>query len=343
MNNNNIELEFEETGCIICKYRKYTTSDTILWKNTKMHFVICQKCGLKYMNPRLTKKFYDSFYKNMFWEEKLAGDGFSFNDFSDKNIKKPSNIKLDNFGPHSYRLISQINDVIQLSSETKILELGTGRGGNLGLIKSKHNCKVFGVEPSDYVKDSASKQFGIKFIGSFVEEFADNSSYDGKFDLVIMSHILENTTNPINSLLTLRKLIKPKGYFYIETPNLYYHYHASNPYHPYIFSPETLELILKVTGFNVLRIHCERNPSNIKTKPNNDSMYLSIVANLGVAQQDIPNVNISKLISEWDRGMSLMGVKYNNESCQMEKIHHKRSAIYYILKKTVEVIRSFIN
>ena len=47
----------------------------------------------------------------------------------------------------------------------------------------------------------------------------NNKLKQNKFDIIILRHVLEHTTNPLNIIKKLNISLKKNGFFYIEIPN----------------------------------------------------------------------------------------------------------------------------
>ena len=71
---------------------------------------------------------------------------------------------------------------------------------------------------------------------------------EGRFDLVVMSHVLEHLPDPVSYLGHLREsLLTPGGSLLIEVPNLYSH-DSFEVAHLLAFSPHTLGEVLRKAG-----------------------------------------------------------------------------------------------
>jgi 2-polyprenyl-3-methyl-5-hydroxy-6-metoxy-1,4-benzoquinol methylase len=83
-----------------------------------------------------------------------------------------------------------------------------------------------------------------------------------KFDAITISHVIEHVHDPRALLGAARRLLKPQGYFWIETPNICAHGHdrfgerwrgLEPPRHLQIFTPEVLRQLLQEAGFHEVR------------------------------------------------------------------------------------------
>lgn len=102
---------------------------------------------------------------------------------------------------------------------------------------------MFAIEPSESsVRNGKDYYEGVTILGSTVE---DLSSYDGTFDFIILSHVLEHFTNPVASLIRIVDKMAENGLCYIEVPNFYGH--CSVEYsHNYCFTETSLRNCLTI-------------------------------------------------------------------------------------------------
>ena len=103
-----------------------------------------------------------------------------------------------------------------------------------------------------------------KSLGRNAEELFTNRDHDGLLDVVIFSHCLENILELNKALTTVRRMLADDGHLYIDTPNLYWS-GGMNPYHPVVFSPDTLRALLNKHGFKIIRINADDKPSDLIT------------------------------------------------------------------------------
>ena len=101
------------------------------------------------------------------------------------------------------------------------------------------------------------------------------------------------------ALTTAHRLLQPGGYVYIDTSNFVY-YNAVNPYHPYIFSPETLEALLSECGFTVVDREHEPAPAEVVAPPN---PYLTFMARPGTSRFVRRHRSVEEIVAEQQLGL----------------------------------------
>ena len=76
------------------------------------------------------------------------------------------------------------------------------------------------------------------------------------FDLVVSLAVLEHLNNPYLFLNEIKRVLKNKSYIFLSTPNWKYskNFFFDDVTHVKPYSPESLNEILKITGFNNIQI-----------------------------------------------------------------------------------------
>lgn len=198
----------------------------------------CDECGLVYLESfaHLTPEYYRSAYNEAnhaaeTWEEHLricAAD--------DER---------------------RARDLAVVATNRSFLEVGCGGGGVLLRLKDLA-CAVAGVEPQDRWRDVLTKK-GYRVFG----EISDVPP--ASFDVIGSFHVLEHITDPIPFLRTLGEKLAPGGRLILEVPSAHdallrlYERKAFADFtfwsaHAYLFSPSTLETLLRRADLKVLAV-----------------------------------------------------------------------------------------
>jgi len=252
----NFEFEWETTEqCPICDGQILIPNGKVAWLNMDFWYLICVNCNLKFMNPRPTLDSYKYFYENIFWEQKFENVGFhksgqmwnhgkyiwdndkKWDKKQGKEIlkEKLKNLRFD-------LILSIICDFIELRESSSILEVGAGIGVTLDLLNKKYNCKTHAVEPSKEARKMILDLGNIELVGKYAEDLENFSNPNNKYDCIIFSHSLENTLNPSQIIGWAKNLLNKNGIIYIQCSNLFT-FDQMNPYHPYIFSYQSLKYL----------------------------------------------------------------------------------------------------
>lgn len=153
---------------------------------------------------------------------------------------------------------NEATSILGEGDSLEILEIGCGNGANISKFIDKGFSAV-GVEPDPKAREAAIKAGLIVYEGT-AEELPE-AILDRKFDVVLMSHVLEHCLD-INSAVTNAKSMLKKGGIYItETPNCsslgFKEQKAEWPWsdiprHLNFFTPSSLRSILIKHDFDVI-------------------------------------------------------------------------------------------
>lgn len=140
----------------------------------------------------------------------------------------------------------------------RLLEVGCAEGDFL-VLAQEAGFDVAGIEPDPATSARARRVHRLPVIaGALGESLFPAAS----FDAVVMFHVIEHVTSPRAALQEIYRLLKPRGFLFIETPNIEtpwlwifrHRWRHFIPDHYYFFSPHTLGRMLAETGFTVRRI-----------------------------------------------------------------------------------------
>jgi SAM-dependent methyltransferase len=137
-----------------------------------------------------------------------------------------------------------------------VLELGCGAGWNLALLRDS------GATTVGYDFDRDYLDFGVREVGldlRFGGVTEASRQLDMKFDLVILSHVVEHMPSPVEDVTQVSNLCSIDGYLYIEVPGLFnLHKAYSDPRkywqnaHTFSFTLLTLRSAIEPTGFSLV-------------------------------------------------------------------------------------------
>ncbi len=120
-------------------------------------------------------------------------------------------------------VIPFIKRVREINTETSVLEIGCGEGGNL-VPFAKIGCKrILGIDMSERKIENANKFFTQKNLSDNIE-FICNNIYNispediGKFDVIIMRDVLEHIHNQEKFMNFVKRFLKPDSAFFLGFP-----------------------------------------------------------------------------------------------------------------------------
>ena len=110
-----------------------------------------------------------------------------------------------------------VRNHLLLSSQDsdKILEIGCGFG-YLTYAMKKSNYNAIGIDLSKEVIEMAQAQFGEGFSNDKIQDFIQKKE---KFDLIILTEVIEHIPDPIELIMECKKILSQNGAIFITTPN----------------------------------------------------------------------------------------------------------------------------
>jgi len=157
-----------------------------------------------------------------------------------------------------------------------LLDVGCATGSFLSLAKARGwQCR--GVEVSTFAAARARESTGCEI---FCGRLSDAPFGDSTFDVITMWDLLEHLPVPLEGLQNARRLLKPSGTLLVNTPNensllrkvARFLYRGSggwitapvnrlyHPYHLYYFAADTLTLLFRQAGFELVVMKTKQIP-----------------------------------------------------------------------------------
>jgi 2-polyprenyl-3-methyl-5-hydroxy-6-metoxy-1,4-benzoquinol methylase len=154
--------------------------------------------------------------------------------------------------------LSGCNEIVTYlagKSPGKIFDFGCGPGWILSTL-DRSQWEPHGLEISKFAAQHAS-QFGSIFCGDYLNYQERN------FDYVVMNHVIEHLTNPLEAIDKVKDILKPGGIFILGTPDFdsaaarrfgsrFRMLHDKT--HISLFSSDSMFRLLRDKGFQILEI-----------------------------------------------------------------------------------------
>ena len=145
-----------------------------------------------------------------------------------------------------------------LNKEHKILEIGAYYG-ILGNLISPHVKEYHGLELSTHAANYAKKNFNLNMITEKPEQYLEK---DNKYDLIIMTDVIEHLDNPFKVLSLIEKSLNEEGQLILSTFNfdsmfskiMGKKYPWIIPMHKYYFSNTTIKNCLDKSNLELFDI-----------------------------------------------------------------------------------------
>jgi SAM-dependent methyltransferase len=146
-------------------------------------------------------------------------------------------------------ICEQMLDHINLAADALILEVGCGTGGNFPMLARRGQLYAMDEDESA-LAFAASRRLARLARGSLPREFPFAKS---RFDLVVMTDVLEHLEDDIGSLEAERLSIKPRGWLLITVPALSWLWseHDATHHHRRRYRAAELYQLLRNAGFAI--------------------------------------------------------------------------------------------
>ncbi len=252
-------IEKEDINCPVCNSDKSNHYELYIGDRYGMDIrtVGCKDCGMIFLNPRPTQMTMVNFYAN---------DYRKFYETVDKPTSEY--VKQGPFIPRAQYVLKQLKQNLPVDYSGKALDIGCAEGTLLKHIGDEFtNLELYGLEPNSNFVEYARKNTRAKKI--FISDF--QSLFDNiteKYTLITMTHVLEHILDPLDVLISIKNILEPEGYFYVEVPNVMDieakglgNIHIG---HVLSFYPEPFRQVLTRAGFEVVEFYQGDLPAQTK-------------------------------------------------------------------------------
>ena len=223
----------EYIKCPICE-----RDDTaLLFDKDSLSVVICKRCRLRYVNPRVNRQTLETEYTETYYP--------------------PDKVERLHTGSMEWlQMTERLTELeAQHPSKGRLLDVGCGIGTFLHLAREQ-GWEPHGIDPSKSGSAFAKEAYILDVQCGYIFDADFPSAY---FDAVTLYHVLEHISELNPFLSELRRVLKPKtGVLVIEVPNgesLQSRFQKADwPYvhprdHLYYFSVDSLPKLLQKHGF----------------------------------------------------------------------------------------------
>ena len=204
------EFDSKLSSCIFCNSSKIRFWKSKFKDNYQFDIYLCSNCSSGFMNPRPKIEWLKSIYTK-------SGHGLIKPITLEEVLYNES--EYPNSSSDAERFIKTVHKFMHNNKKPKTLDIGSGYGF-YSYAAIKHGYEVTAVNPSIWENNVFEEMNKFRPIESNFEE----SHYYGqseKFDLIIISQILEHVYDPNTFLLNISKLLKKDGIAVIAIPNFH--------------------------------------------------------------------------------------------------------------------------
>lgn len=138
----------------------------------------------------------------------------------------------------------------------RILDVGCATGIFLNEMRT-HGWDAYGIEPSGFASEIAVNQLGLNVFNGYLDEASFGDHF---FDVITLWDVFEHLQEPVETLKTIKRILKPDGSLVITMPNtnswerkIFKRFWAGwdVPRHYHIFSPKSIETLLNIHGLHI--------------------------------------------------------------------------------------------
>lgn len=205
--------------CVVCQNETSNTievSEMMLGTRDLFNYRVCQSCGSLTIDA--PPKNLDKYYPSNYYSYKKPKNSSKLKGLLQK-IKEQHVLNKKTFLGCFLNLIYQENSNLKAiglclknNKNPKILDIGSGAGHLLKKLERHGLTKLYGIDP--YLKKDM-KIGNIKLTkANIVDCVKDNK----KYDIVLLSHVLEHLENPSEEIENIKNLIKENGKIIIRIP-----------------------------------------------------------------------------------------------------------------------------
>jgi SAM-dependent methyltransferase len=116
------------------------------------------------------------------------------------------------------RRVRVVLEYLDIGPGDRVLDCGCGLGWFLKVIGELFRCSLFGTDYDVPRLRTASREMGARAPVA-ASDILRLPYADGTFDKVVLSEVLEHVTDDLDSLLEVKRIVKPGGLIAITVPN----------------------------------------------------------------------------------------------------------------------------
>lgn len=318
------DKKLENIVCNICGNDKAKIIVRRSVNNLRVNTVMCKVCSLIYINPRMTHKDYDKYYMSFYRIDRAEIKNKEFvNDLS-RNYESARK-----FGK---AIVKYMGKFIKPGLT---VDVGSSTGGILfGMRESRNDLKLLGIEPSIDESNYAQSK-GVETIRGLFEDV--EIDLKGKVSNILCVQSLNHLLDPKKFLTWSHDALVDGGHVFLAVKNWRHQVRRMGKLssgvqidHVYMFTPETLSLMCKSAGFDVVYLDVDEGKSQEEIKKQKadglNTHHIRLVAKKSKIPQklDIPsNIYFKTRLSLMPLFVKFVYIfKYSRRLALLRKILH---------------------
>ena len=207
----------------------------------------CARCGLVFLNPRMTAAAYAGFYDGVY---RPLVSAFHGRLIDAKSIQ-------DEQREYAADRADVIRPFLRGAGLRSMLDIGGSTGVVAGHFATEFNLKGTLVDPAPLEVEEA-RAFGLETITGLVEE---HDFGPRRFDFVVICQTVDHLLDVSGTLHRVRDLLTERGHLFIDIVDFRAAYlrnwsveDATKIDHPYYLTQNTMEAYLRRAGFGIVTV-----------------------------------------------------------------------------------------
>jgi len=215
----------------------------------------CPRCGLRWLSPRPNAEGYRRLYSSAMY---FGGEGASPADYGDEAKRR-----IDYWRARIRTAVSRLGDD---RTTVSFFDYGAATGEFVRVAREEgHAC--IGLELSADARAAAKTRNGVSLLSA--DQIEEVNAM--RFDVIHMNHVLEHMPDPLAHLRWCADRLNPRGLLVLEVPQQFdndldrirrwLHVGGKRPrfdayslHHTYFFNPRTMTELLRLAGFQLVRL-----------------------------------------------------------------------------------------
>ncbi|MCY9826404.1 methyltransferase domain-containing protein [Vibrio chagasii] len=240
-----------------------------------------------------------------------------------------SEFELNEYAVELKQLVDYFTTQFSLSRESKILEVGSGRGGLVRALLNEGIVGITACEPSTELYSKAIEVYNLT--DKNLLNCTSSEVFETKkdlYDLIIYWHSLEHIPSGLNELRNASKFIGDFGEIIIQVPLLYTPWVYDE--HLFFMTEETLVFLEENTTLHVKNVDYDFS-----------HMFMTIrLKNKGDDYQPF-KPKIQSLIQLYNQAITTLHNNYNSLEKVNAEIDNKSKALQELLQEKIQEITSY--
>jgi SAM-dependent methyltransferase len=206
--------------------------------------VICARCGLGFLSPRLTADEYAAFYRAVYRPLVSAYHG--------------RRIDAETVQADQARYGDELVDFLRRAlpgPPSTVLDVGGSTGVVAGAVRAAFGARATVLDPAPEELAVAGEQ-GMETIAGFAEDMQPDAR---SWELVLLCQTVDHLLDVRLTVSRLREVTAPGGYLFVDVLDLPFALRATGTIegaikvdHPFYLSRTTARSYLRATGFNIV-------------------------------------------------------------------------------------------